>query len=61
MGTSLRVMIKIVQNAKAYIFAADEDFGIAPIEAQAAGVPVIAYGKGATLETIKALLPQTAL
>lgn len=46
-------MIKIVQNAKAYIFAADEDFGIAPIEAQAAGVPVIAYGRGATLETIK--------
>lgn len=46
-------MIKIVQNAKAYIFAADEDFGIAPIEAQAAGVPVIAFGTGAALETIQ--------
>jgi len=45
-------MIKIIQNAKAYIFAADEDFGIAPIEAQAAGIPVIAFGKGAALETI---------
>ncbi len=45
-------MIKIIQSAKAYIFAADEDFGIAPIEAQAAGVPVIAFGKGAALETI---------
>lgn len=45
-------MKKIIQNAKAYIFAAEEDFGIAPIEAQACGIPVIAFGKGATLETI---------
>ena len=35
------------------IFAAEEDFGIAPIEAQACGTPVIAYGKGGALETIK--------
>jgi len=45
-------MKSIIQKAKAYIFAAEEDFGIAPIEAQACGIPVIAFGKGATLETI---------
>lgn len=50
---SFENMKKILQNAKAYIFAAEEDFGIAPIEAQACGIPVIAFGKGATLETIK--------
>jgi glycosyltransferase involved in cell wall biosynthesis len=44
--------IKYTQNAKAFIFAAEEDFGIAPIEAQACGIPVIAFGKGGALETI---------
>lgn len=42
-----------MQRAKAFIFAAEEDFGIIPIEAQACGTPVIAYGKGGSLETIK--------
>lgn len=41
-----------IANAKAFIFAAEEDFGIIPVEAQAAGTPVIAYGKGGALETI---------
>lgn len=49
---SFENMKKILQKAKVYIFAAEEDFGIAPIEAQACGIPVIAFGKGATLETI---------
>lgn len=40
-------------NSKGLIFPSHEDFGIAPIEAQACGVPVIAYGKGGALETIK--------
>ena len=39
-------------TARAFVFAAEEDFGIAPLEAQAAGTPVIAYGKGGVLETI---------
>lgn len=41
-----------LQRAKAFVFAADEDFGIAPVEAQAAGCPVIAYGRGGALETV---------
>tara|TARA_A100001388_G_scaffold240460_1_gene196234 strand:+ start:489 stop:1619 length:1131 start_codon:yes stop_codon:yes gene_type:complete len=47
------VLKKHLSTAKAFIFAAEEDFGIAPIEAQACGTPVIAYGKGGALETIK--------
>lgn len=41
-----------LQRAKAFIFAAEEDFGILPVEAQACGTPVIAYGKGGALETV---------
>lgn len=47
------VLKEYMQKAKAFIFAAEEDFGIIPIEAQACGTPVIAYGKGGSLETIK--------
>jgi glycosyltransferase involved in cell wall biosynthesis len=39
-------------RAKAFIFAAEEDFGIIVVEAQASGVPVIAFGKGGSLETV---------
>lgn len=46
------VLRDYMQKAKAFVFAAEEDFGITPIEAQACGTPVIAYGKGALLETI---------
>jgi len=44
-----------MQRAKAFVFAAEEDFGITPLEAQACGTPVIAYGKGAVVETVKGL------
>jgi glycosyltransferase involved in cell wall biosynthesis len=37
------------------VFAAEEDFGIAPLEAQACGTPVIAFGKGGACETIRGL------
>ena len=43
---------KHMQMAKAFVFAAEEDFGIIPVEAQACGTPVIAYGKGGSLETV---------
>ena len=46
------VLSMYMKKAKAFIFAAEEDFGITPLEAQASGTPVIAYGKGGALETI---------
>ncbi|HCR42200.1 TPA: glycosyl transferase [Patescibacteria group bacterium] len=45
--------IKYLQNCRAVIFPGEEDFGIVPVEAMAAGRPVIAYRKGGTLETIQ--------
>jgi glycosyltransferase involved in cell wall biosynthesis len=41
-----------LRQARAFVFAAEEDFGIAPVEALACGTPVIAYGKGGVLETV---------
>ncbi|CAG9272247.1 Glycosyltransferase involved in cell wall bisynthesis [Paraburkholderia unamae] len=41
-----------MQRAKAFVFAAEEDFGIAILEAQACGTPVVCYGKGGVLETV---------
>lgn len=41
-----------LQRARAFVFAAKEDFGITPLEAQACGTPVIAFGKGGATETI---------
>ena len=46
------VLKEHMQKAKAFVFAAEEDFGIIPVEAQACGTPVIAYGKGGALETV---------
>lgn len=45
-------MLDHMQKAKAFVFAAEEDFGIIPLEAQACGTPVIAFGKGGALETV---------
>lgn len=50
-----KVLTYYLQRAKAFIFAAEEDFGILPLEAQACGTPVIAYGKGGALETVRGL------
>jgi len=49
------LLLHHLQRAKAFVFAAEEDFGIAPLEAQACGTPVIAYGKGGAVETIRGL------
>jgi len=49
------VLVDHMQRAQAFVFAAEEDFGITPVEAQACGTPVIAYGKGGALETVKGL------
>ena len=49
------VLLKHMQQAKAFIFAGEEDFGISMVEAQAAGTPVIAYGKGGAQDIVKGL------
>jgi glycosyltransferase involved in cell wall biosynthesis len=42
-----------MRDARAFVFAAEEDFGITLVEAQACGTPVIAFGKGGALETVR--------
>lgn len=49
------VLRDTLQRARAFVFAAEEDFGIAPVEAQACGTPVITFGKGGALETVRGL------
>lgn len=46
------VLKDYMQRAKALVFAAEEDFGITPVEAQACGTPVIAFARGGALETV---------
>lgn len=43
---------KYYAECKAFLFPGEEDFGITPLEAQASGRPVIAYGRGGALETV---------
>jgi glycosyltransferase involved in cell wall biosynthesis len=43
---------RLLSRARALLFPGEEDFGIVPVEAQAAGVPVIAYGVGGAGETV---------
>ena len=44
--------LELLKYARALIFPGEEDFGIVPVETQAAGRPVIAYGKGGVAETV---------
>lgn len=43
---------RFMAGARALIFAAEEDFGLVPVEAQAAGTPVVAYGRGGVEDTV---------
>ena len=52
-GVSDEELRTLYAGAKALLFPGLEDFGIVPVEAQAAGTPVIAFGKGGALETVK--------
>lgn len=45
-------MTDLMGRAKAFVFAAEEDFGITPVEAQACGTPVICFGRGGARETV---------
>jgi glycosyltransferase involved in cell wall biosynthesis len=46
------VLSDLYARARAFLFSAEEDFGIAPVEAQSYGLPIIAYGRGGVLETV---------
>jgi glycosyltransferase involved in cell wall biosynthesis len=50
-----KVVREYLAHAKAFIFPSEEDFGIVPVEAQACGTPVLAYGRGGALETVRSL------
>lgn len=45
-------VLEYMQHCKAFLFPGEEDFGITPVEAQACGKPVIAFGKGGAKETV---------
>ena len=47
------VIVELMQNCRAVCIAAEEDFGLVAVEAQAAGKPVVAYGAGGSLETVE--------
>jgi glycosyltransferase involved in cell wall biosynthesis len=47
------VMQEHLQKARAFVYAAEEDFGIVTVEAQACGTPVICFGRGGSLETVR--------
>ncbi len=49
-------VLAYLQRCRALIYPQDEDFGIAAVEAQAAGRPVIAYARGGALDTVRPLL-----
>jgi glycosyltransferase involved in cell wall biosynthesis len=46
-------LIATLQNARAFVFAGEEDFGITLVEAQACGTPVIAYGCGGAVDIVR--------
>lgn len=48
------IVQEYMQNCRALIFPGEEDFGITPVEAMAAGKPVLAYGMGGVLESVEA-------
>ncbi len=45
-------VVELVAGARAFVMATEEDFGIAPVEAQASGTPVIAFGRGGVLDSV---------
>lgn len=47
-----RDLPELMGRARALVFAAEEDFGIVPVEAQASGIPVIAFGRGGATESV---------
>jgi glycosyltransferase involved in cell wall biosynthesis len=46
-------LVAALQSARAFVFAAEEDFGIGMVEAQACGTPLIAYGRGGAADIVR--------
>ncbi len=46
-------LVQLLQSARAFVFAAEEDFGIAMVEAQACGTPLIVYGRGGATDIVQ--------
>jgi glycosyltransferase involved in cell wall biosynthesis len=44
---------RLLSSCAAFVFCGEEDFGIAPLEANAHGAPVVAFARGAALETLE--------
>lgn len=53
-------LVSLYGRCRALVFPGEEDFGIVPVEAQASGKPVIAYGKGGVLETVIPINPSSS-
>jgi glycosyltransferase involved in cell wall biosynthesis len=47
------VVTELMEDCRAFVLGAEEDFGLTPVEAQSAGKPVIAFGRGGALETVE--------
>jgi glycosyltransferase involved in cell wall biosynthesis len=45
--------VEALQAARAFVFAAEEDFGIGMVEAQACGTPLVAYGRGGAADIVR--------
>ena len=46
---------KLMESCRAFVYAGIEDFGIAPVEAMAAGAPIVAFKKAGILDTVKCI------
>jgi glycosyltransferase involved in cell wall biosynthesis len=56
----IETLVEYMQRARAFVFAAEEDFGITPVEAQSCGTPVIAFEGGGARETVRGLESENA-
>lgn len=52
-AASDQVVTELMEGCRAFVLPGEEDFGLTPVEAQAAGKPVIAFGAGGALETVE--------
>ena len=53
-------LVKLMQQSRAFIYAAEEDFGITMVEAQACGAPLIAFGRGGACDIVNTGRPEQA-